>query len=268
MVFRHVLWTNIRGPLTTGEIALSKTKIAKHTPQTKHGQETDQAHGLLRPNDFCFARGLGATRVSFRLAPGPDTPRVALRLAWRTGAPWAVLRLAGGSPSAQSISTAPPNQSIKCPDTSRACGSNGESPPYRIRDNAQESSPGAVRALCGVADVITWHCATRSHPSSTPHPSKGDGNTLKERTAANLTLTEDGIMKRGEQIMSPASPLALCGQPRPCATSPGTVGSCSGGTPPCLPLCSPVSPVCKTLKPTCGQQSGVDTGRTTLEVTP
>jgi hypothetical protein len=78
--------------------------------------------------------------------------------------------------------------------------------------------PGTMRMLCGVADVIPQHCATRSRPSSTPRPSKRDGNTLEEHTAADLTLTQDDVVTRGTQSMIPPSPPALCGHPQPCAT--------------------------------------------------
>jgi hypothetical protein len=111
----------------------------------------------------------------------------------------------------------------------------GESPPRRSTDTAWESNPdavrttrhcaailGAVHGLCGMPVVIPWHCATCSHPSSTPHPSKRDTDALEGRMTTNPAPVQDDAMTQGERNTSPLSPPTPCGHPRRCATIPGT----------------------------------------------
>jgi hypothetical protein len=134
--------------------------------------------------------------------------------------------------------------------------------------------PDTVRVLCGVAGVIPRHCDTRSRPSSTPRPSKRDGNTLEERTAADLTLAQDGVVMWGERGMFPPSPPALCGHPQPCATILGVVEPSPvlwipvpmGA--PHRALYSTSSPVSKILELVYERRPGVDADQTTLEATP
>jgi hypothetical protein len=134
--------------------------------------------------------------------------------------------------------------------------------------------PDTVRVLCGVAGVIPRHCATRSHPSSTPRPSKRDGNTLEECTTANLMLAQDDAVIWGERGTFPSSPPALCSHPQPCATIPGAVEPSSAlwihvlmGAPH-QALYSTSAPVSKTLELVYERRPGVDADQTTLEVTP
>jgi hypothetical protein len=81
-----------------------------------------------------------------------------------------------------------------------------------------------------------------------PRPSRRDGNTLEERTAANLTLAQDDVVTRREQSTFPPSPPALCGHPHPCATITGVVEPYFDGAPPRRALYTTNAPVSKTLE--------------------
>jgi hypothetical protein len=74
--------------------------------------------------------------------------------------------------------------------------------------------PDAVRVLCRMTGVIPRRCATRSRPSSMPHPSKGNSDALEERTSINLVPIQDGTVTQGERSTSSPSPPTLCGHPR------------------------------------------------------
>jgi hypothetical protein len=82
------------------------------------------------------------------------------------------------------------------------------------------------------------------------HRSKRDGNTLEERTAADLTTAHDGVVTRGKRSTFPLSHPALCVHPQPCATIPGALVSCSSEVPPRRALYSTSTPVSKTLEAT------------------
>jgi hypothetical protein len=111
----------------------------------------------------------------------------------------------------------------------------GESPPRRSPDTAWEydpdvvpltchcaAIPSVVQVLCGMAGVIPWHCAARSRPSSTLHPSKGDSDALKRRMATNPAPIQDDVVTQGERSTSPPSPPTLCDHPQCCPAIPGT----------------------------------------------
>jgi hypothetical protein len=167
-------------------------------------------------------------RANLRLARGPGTTSQGLSppsRVWRplnkppprsrVPAPQVSPRLARGFQTLKQISASlevslsprclptPPTEALNAL-TCRGRPGQFESPPRRSPDTARESDvsvvqtthrctaiPGTVQVLCGMAGVIFWHCATRSHPSSTPHPSKKDSNALEECTTTNPVPVQD-----------------------------------------------------------------------------
>jgi hypothetical protein len=137
-------------------------------------------------------------------------------------------------PSSRSASPAPPTGALNAP-VRRGHPGQRRIPATLTPDTARESDHGAVRTvrhctaipdvvhvLCGMTDVIPWHYAAHSHPSSTLHPSKGDSDALKGRTTTNPAPIQDAAVTQGKRSMSSSSPLALCSHPWHCVAIPGT----------------------------------------------
>jgi hypothetical protein len=172
-----------------GEITLSK-ELTQGTTQTDRSPNTNKAHGphhnpitsttrqttiLSRPRaNLCLARrGGGTPRGKLPPRSRAHRPLSGSPPRSRASVPQANLRLArGSSPSSRSPPrlklplgprhlTYSPDRSIKCPDTPRAPGSKGKSPPRRSPDAAWESGLDAVRTArrcAAITDIVRVLC--------------------------------------------------------------------------------------------------------------
>jgi hypothetical protein len=68
-----------------------------------------------------------------------------------------------------------------------------------------------------------WHCAAYFRTANTSIPRRGDGRTLGWGRIIFSMTTQDYTMTSGQRERSSPSPSALCGHPRHCNITPGTV---------------------------------------------
>jgi hypothetical protein len=68
-----------------------------------------------------------------------------------------------------------------------------------------------------------WHCAAYFRTANTSSPRRGDGGTLEWGRMLFSMTTQDYTVTSGQRERSSPSPSALCGHPRHCNITSGTV---------------------------------------------